>query len=253
LEICENEGMKIGEKKNSVDKQKIISVLMKNLDIQWVSINIKGMTAQIEVRETEKNIFSDEGKPCNIVAKFSGTIITNQVFSGTPQVTKGAKVTKGDLLISSIVEYDTGELKFVEAFGNIVGVHNVKIVQKNTLKEKTIFTKEKTDISLYLFGKELSFEKMNNFDTNYEKEKRNFLMNEKNMPFGYIVNYKDKTNSVKAKQSKLSLLFSYMEKTEQRFQKSEVLSEKTTYSNDMYEGKIKCAENICKTKKIKVN
>ncbi len=75
--------------------------LMGNEKLSWMSINIKGTTAYVEVRE--KGIHpqvEDRSVPTNIYATRDGVIVSIADYGGTRQVQVGEPVIAGDLLVS---------------------------------------------------------------------------------------------------------------------------------------------------------
>ncbi len=75
--------------------------LMGNEKLSWMSINIRGTTAYVEVRE--KGIHpkvEDLSIPTNIFATRDGVIVSIADYGGTRQVQVGEPVAAGDLLVS---------------------------------------------------------------------------------------------------------------------------------------------------------
>lgn len=152
-------GLKPGVKKSRIDVTTFQKELLEKMSdkLIWVSLNIEGMCAEIEVREVNIPQYDILGKPCNIIADFDGVINVIRTYSGTPFVRRGDGVHKGDLLISGVTEYETGETSFDEARGKITATHSVKLSRE---KEKSIRVRKYTDIrtyySLSLFGFEIN-------------------------------------------------------------------------------------------------
>ncbi len=106
--------------------------LMQRMDsIAWVSINLKGSDAIVEIKEKQ---FSPEkevqGEPSNIVALYDGKIERLETYRGTPMVSDGEVVTKGQVLISGIVEDLSGGSRFVDAEGKVYAETHRIISQK---------------------------------------------------------------------------------------------------------------------------
>lgn len=95
-----------GKSKKEVDCPEIEALLRGAYeDVGWVSAEIKGTRLIIKISETnipEKN--ETATGPQHIVAEKDGIVKSIVVRSGTPVVTRGDVVKKGDLLISGIVE-----------------------------------------------------------------------------------------------------------------------------------------------------
>lgn len=82
-------------------------------EITWTSAEVKGTRLIIHVQENE-DIASEEipdEDPADLRASGDGTIVSMIVRSGTPAVSEGMEVQKGDMLVESLVEIinDAGE------------------------------------------------------------------------------------------------------------------------------------------------
>ena len=78
-------------------------ILLKVDEIGWLSVNIIGSHANVEVKEKiEKPELEDNPSPCNIKASADGVITKITAGEGMSQVKKGSGVAKGDLLISGV-------------------------------------------------------------------------------------------------------------------------------------------------------
>ena len=82
-------------------------------EITWTSAEVKGTRLIIHVQENEDALPPQipDDEPADLAASETGTIVSMIVRSGTPAVSEGAQVQKGDLLVSGQVEVldDAGE------------------------------------------------------------------------------------------------------------------------------------------------
>ena len=191
LSVCEELGLKTGVKKSSIDVEEFQKALLERTGgrLIWASLNIEGMCAEIEVRETKTVEYDVIGKPCNIIADFDGGIKIFRVYSGTPEIKRGDGVHKGDLLISGVIDYETGQTSFTEARGKITAEHTVKINEK--IKDKMTvrrYTETKTYYSLSLFGFEINPFAIKKENCEITKEMRSLEINGVILPF-YIGKY----------------------------------------------------------------
>ena len=88
--------------------------------LAWLSVNIKGTVAYVEVRE--KIPIDDTPKPtkpANIVAAHSGTVLEIIAYDGLAEVKAGDEVKKGDLLISGAYGEKTPGLRVTRASGYV--------------------------------------------------------------------------------------------------------------------------------------
>lgn len=121
LESLEGYGVRVGVIKSKIDTLTIEDELLKEYpEISWVSINIFGTKAVLEVKEnSEKPKIADDKTPTNVVAKKDGQIILVEGYRGTNAVKEGDVVVKGDLLISGITTNADGSEKTVHATGKV--------------------------------------------------------------------------------------------------------------------------------------
>lgn len=103
LAACRDMGLRPGAWKRQVDTRGVTEGLLAEFsDISWVSVGIKGTDATIRLAETiEQAEPVDRETPCNMVAAADGVILQITAEQGTPLVSAGDVVKKGDVLISS--------------------------------------------------------------------------------------------------------------------------------------------------------
>lgn len=83
-----------------------LSYLLSEERVEWVHINVWGVTADVEIseRKAPPKLLPDKKELCNIVAKCDGIVLETDVYSGGKEVFVGDSVVKGQLLISSFFE-----------------------------------------------------------------------------------------------------------------------------------------------------
>lgn len=121
LEVLEKNGVKSGAYKNNLDVQMIErNVMLEISEIGWMSINLLGNTATVEVKEkAEKPEINTSTAPCNIKARCDGVITKVNARRGTTKVLKGSGVTKGDLLVSGISETKMNTIHYEHAEADV--------------------------------------------------------------------------------------------------------------------------------------
>ena len=136
------------------------SIMANNADVAWISINMRGNVADVDVRRAEHGEIPEheDGLFANVVAKEDAQIIMAHTDKGTPEVSGGDIVKKGDLLISGIVPLRDGGVRFVYADGEITADVNraVSVRVDNRRKEKCYTGREDTDRSLIFFKKRVN-------------------------------------------------------------------------------------------------
>ena len=72
--------------------------------ISWMSINMRGTVANVEVRETDGENKIIGTQPSNLVAKYDGVVVSATITGGVKYVKPGDIVKKGDLLAGGIIQ-----------------------------------------------------------------------------------------------------------------------------------------------------
>ena len=141
LSAAKELGLHTGALKKSINAAMIKEEIMyKFFDISWASVNTLGNTVTICVKEkTEKPEIIDKTAPSNVYASFSGQIIEIDTFGGTPKVKVGDAVTKGQMLISAVMQKSETEEYLVHAYGNVIA-RTRRVISTEILKEETVFT-----------------------------------------------------------------------------------------------------------------
>ncbi len=177
LEFLEAKSVKNGMAKSDVNCQRIVKDIRKEYDdIIWVSASIRGTRLIIQVKENEDSpaALADSGKtredreetarPVDIVADKKCTIESAIVRNGLLQTKIGAKVKKGDILVSGQVPVnnDAGEItgyQYHVSDADIIGRTKLKYKDScsNTYIEKDNFDICKKQYSLTLGNIRFSF------------------------------------------------------------------------------------------------
>lgn len=138
-EVLKENGVSIGSYINGIDVEDVErNIQLKVSEVGWISINITGDIASVEIKENvKKPEINTDSSPCNLKAKCDGVITKINVRSGVTQVLKGSGVTKGDLLVSGIAESKSESvdtLTYLRASGEIFA--DVNSVKELYLPEK---------------------------------------------------------------------------------------------------------------------
>lgn len=114
LSYYETQGLKKGVWRRDLDLNNLENKGMADIpELSWISINLYGSKAVIELRESvaaPQRI--EKEKPCNIKARVDGQILWINVFDGYAAVKDGDSVVKGDLLVSAVNESETTGIAF---------------------------------------------------------------------------------------------------------------------------------------------
>lgn len=114
LSYYETQGLKKGTFRRSLDLSYLENKGMADIpELSWVSINLYGSKAVIELREgVDAPQRVDNKQPCNIKARVDGHIVWINVHDGYAAVQDGDSVVKGDLLVSAVNESEATGIAF---------------------------------------------------------------------------------------------------------------------------------------------
>lgn len=179
ISLLNENGLKIGKYKNSIDTKKIINeIRLRCEDIAWVGIGIKGTNAVIEVVEGDKKPeIIDRNEICNIVATKAGIITKINVQNGTSLVKAGDIVKTGDIIVEGKIQGKYTEPIYVHALANIEAkVWYSKKVRAYFTQEIESFTgnsetKYKIKFNNFVINLYKTLSKFQNYDTIIESKK----------------------------------------------------------------------------------
>ncbi len=151
------EGVKVKDINNDLVRIKMMSM---SKDIAWISVNVKGMRAEVIVSESSR-VPEKEPSPqySHIVASYDGIITGIVIERGQQMVRVGEAVKKGDLLVSGIIEERDGDIALVNASAKVYAQTEKEIVaeQAYVLENISLSEGKIERISLETFGKSINF------------------------------------------------------------------------------------------------
>lgn len=255
-------GVKKGARRSEIDILRVQEEMMyKHSDLLWVSVNVFGSKAQVEITlVTKKQEETDDNTPSNIVAKKDGLITLVKGYYGVNTVKEGENVVKGTLLISGVGAYADGTAYFTRARGEVYA----KTENESERKCPNVFDAEITCESKSFFGIEMFSLKIpfGKADDNTEKsEAFTYLKSEKT--FLPLAIYRvDATKTKKAtvtlteKQSALYCLTELVEGKRESYSEAEIYEEAyfCEKSSDFLtiRQSVRCIENIAEEQAISV-
>ena len=261
MESLNNNGVKIGVFKSKLDTIEIQNKLLDEYkDLSWVSINIFGTKAVLEVKEnSEKPQIADATTPMNIIAKKDGLIVLVEGHKGTNAVKEGDVVVKGDLLISGVTINADGSEKTIHATGKVYAKTLTNIYgESETNINWNVLKSSGNKYYLYALGSEIPLFLKCKGEKLYKGE--NLLKSTSGeLPFGIkwecLGDFQKKEVDLTENQSEfLALLDCVNERREKFKDECEILS--LSYSKELSENKIlvKCKvsaeENIAEENEI---
>jgi similar to stage IV sporulation protein len=202
-EVLSDHGVRVGIPWRKIDKNYVeATILSEHPEIAWVSVNRRGTVAYVEVIESE-NVGKDEkvSPICsNIVAACDGVIEEITVKSGEAMVKVGDVVRKGDILISGVLENETG-VRFCRAVGTVIAHSSTDIDAEipRQVTQKTEVSHRIAEVRILLFNFSINiFKNYGNCENTCDiiEENRDFALFDKyKLPFSlkktYIIEYSE--------------------------------------------------------------
>ena len=114
-------GVTPGAYRYAVDTAQARRDLLLQVDeLSWLSVNIVGCHATVEIKEKAAKPALDSTAPCNLKAKADGVITKVTVGEGVTQVKTGSGVAKGELLVSGVSLTAQNNVRYVRAKGEVL-------------------------------------------------------------------------------------------------------------------------------------
>jgi len=88
-------------------------------DLSWISVNMTGTWANVEVKELSSPNEREDSGISNVVAAEKGKITMIETHSGKPMIKVGDYVSEGDLLMSGIITVGEDGLRYEGANGKV--------------------------------------------------------------------------------------------------------------------------------------
>ncbi len=255
-------GVKKGARKSKIDILKVQEEMMlKHSDLLWISVNIFGSKAQVEITTvTHKKDTTDMKTPTNVVAKKDGVITLVKGYYGVNVVKEGENVVKGTLLISGVGKYADGSEYFTHAKGEVFAKTENQITKTLNRNFKAFVSSENKSIyGLEIFSLKIPFGKTSDETENaqtytYLKSGETFL------PLAiYRVDFhtaKESLVSLTEKQCMLYCLAELVEEKRANYTEAEIYEEtyfcKTADQVFTLNQNLNCIENIATEQPIVV-
>jgi similar to stage IV sporulation protein len=122
-EVMEKHGIRAGIGIHSYDSEKTELALTLELDrLAWVNIERHGSRIHVNVSErleTDANMIPVT-TPCNVVAVKTGVIVETEVYRGRLLIEPGSGVSRGDVIVSGVVEDGAGNVLLSHASARII-------------------------------------------------------------------------------------------------------------------------------------
>lgn len=132
--------------------------------ISWMSIDLRGTVAYVEVRETVAADVVSTAQPSNLVASCDGQIVSVTAYGGKSEVRAGQTVRKGDVLVSGVIDSEALGYRLVRARGEVIANVTKRFSASAPLEtvEKVTTGNVKTEKTIKIFSKKAELFKKTN-------------------------------------------------------------------------------------------
>ncbi len=236
-------------------------------ELAWISVNLKGTVAYVEVRE---KLPVDDGEkpkqPANIVASYGGRIEEIIAYSGVPAVKAGDEVNAGDILISGVYGDKAPGLTVTRAAGYVKArtVRRISVEIPLEYDEKVYTGVEKCKKYVIFFQKQIKvFINSGNLGASCDKieEEENLSLFGASLPFCLRTEKYVEYETVKAKRtvSEAEALAKARldEILKSEFADAEISSREISFEKEgntvILNCDVVCVENIALTQEFEIN
>ncbi|MBQ7379524.1 MAG: sporulation protein YqfD [Clostridia bacterium] len=143
-QLLAEQGFTIGTFIPSVDTDQLENrVMIASDQIAWLSVNIKGNVANVELIEQKLPDPVSVLRPAHVVAKCSGEVVRVEMYRGNVLVAAGKQVKAGEILIAGVYDSQVHGFRFTRASGKVFArtVHEFEVFVPYEY-EKKVYTGE---------------------------------------------------------------------------------------------------------------
>jgi len=116
LQVMADQGVKTGVWRGSLNAREISAAAQMELpDVAWISLNLRGSSAVVEVREILPMKEPEPDSPRDIVAAKAGQLKILEIYAGSTAARPNQAVPAGALLAGGIVQNSDGSARLVRA------------------------------------------------------------------------------------------------------------------------------------------
>ena len=151
-------GFSVGARLDELDVDAIETMVLLNSDkISWISINMSGTCAEVQIREAALPNETVPTRPANIVASRDGQVEYLEIFSGVAVVGEGSAVRRGDLLISGVRDSVTEGYSVKRASGKVFAIteREFQVEMPMEYERKISEKRQKSEMYFVFFSKEI--------------------------------------------------------------------------------------------------
>ncbi len=193
IETLREKGLYCGTFKGTIDLGALQRSVMTDIDeIGWMSVNIIGTKAEVEIKEKQlKPHILEADVPCNIKADIDGRIISMNTKYGKAVISPGSAVIKGSLLVSGVLENPSGDVSFVHADAQVIAQTHRAVsfsVDKKGNVKLPVSSVKRNKLCFFWLEFPLTFESVKG-DFVSRIERNSLYLNNTDMPFDVITEH----------------------------------------------------------------
>ena len=173
VDCCKINGVSNGKLKKSIDAQVVAQNIMNQIsEISWISINLDGCVANVQINERISKSEDEDKKISNIVSSCDAQIERMETFSGTPLVNPGDVVFENQLLVGAYCKNNDGSVKDIYAKANILAKVYEEVSEFEKFEQNLEIKKgnEKKIFILKIFGNSFKINFWEHPENNEKKE-----------------------------------------------------------------------------------
>ncbi len=158
IETLRQCGVSVGTDKRTLDIDSVQNrFLIISDEISWISVNIVGNIAEVEVRETAPEEQRTDYICSNLVATQNGQIVEFCEVRGNIAVELGEAVSRGQLLVGGVYGDENSALRFVRSRGQVMALcqREYEIDVERDFDKKVYSGEKKSKKTLIFFEKEV--------------------------------------------------------------------------------------------------
>ncbi|MBQ5362725.1 MAG: sporulation protein YqfD [Clostridia bacterium] len=171
-ELLSAQGLAKGAFIPGLDTDRLENRVMLSSDkIAWLSVNVRGNVANVELIEQRLPEPKPVLKPAHVVAAHSGEVVAVELYRGNVLVSAGEQVAKGEILIAGVYDSAATGFRFTRAAGKVMArtVYSFRVEVAYEYQKK-VYTGEafdKKSLNFFSFPIKL-FESTGNCGTVYD-------------------------------------------------------------------------------------
>lgn len=251
-EMLKEEGFGVGSFIKNVDLDSVHNrFLIDSEGIGWISVNINGTHANVEVRETRPGTKkADNGACYNLIAAEDGQIERVAAIEGKPQIKIFDTVQKGELLVSGVISREEGGIRLESAEGSVFAKVNRSFEVKVPLEsEKKVYTgNKKVKKTLKFFNFDINLFRNSGIPYDFYdtiiSERQIYLFNTVALPLWVISSsdeeYEKRLCTLSEAEARDEAMLLYRERLKEQLKGCELLTKETEIISDENEVIIKC-------------